>query len=261
MSTAMDTSTPLEGVCEMVESVCSSNVGWKGEDTFGDWISYDKIKPAIQASGILHGCHSCLTKIVGDKDQAWIGDHIPPSRLWSSVRLMTEIYSIRNFDRPLLFPQCDRCASQQPSIVAKLLQRRNGPSMTVADLTEKERTLVASSNKKVAELGFIAASNIRVNEAEGKKIQVLGIEHGCHSCDSRVASSIYHADHVIPSALFKPQVLTLMQSQPDLLKTIQKINPWYPKKGLFRPQCRRCSNAQGSDVQHLLLNIAQLFGK
>lgn len=214
--------------------------GWGGAGTPLDmtreyFACLPATKAAVNVVGAAHGCHTCGTNVATDRDQAWIGDHIPPTGLYGSVR------TALGFVGPgqTLYPHCDDCAENQSALVNAL----NTGTKTVAGLTTYERRLVTAG---LATNG-VAATGPAVTATQGVQIQALGVAHGCHSCGRQNAKDKYHADHCPPKEFYTKYMQTLL---PILGITLPAF--------VAKPQCPRCSNAQGGAMTALVRDAKQV---
>jgi ribosomal protein S18 acetylase RimI-like enzyme len=214
--------------------------GWGGTGTALDMRhEYERCssstKAAVNVIGATHGCHTCGTIVATDADQAWIGDHIPPTGLRGSVcAALGFVGSART-----LYPHCDACSEKQSALVNAL----NAGTKTVAALTTAERNLVTAG------LGTngVASSGSVVTASEGQAIQAIGIADGCHSCGGRTVKDKYHADHCPPKEFYTKYMT-------DLLGVLGITLPAWVAK----PQCPRCSNGQGGAMTALVRDAKQL---
>lgn len=192
------------------------------------------IRTAVNTTGTNFGCHTCLSLIHNDKNQPWIGDHIPPTNLSNSAR---NFYNCS--DNTVLYPQCDVCASQQSTLVLKLnrLSGQNFPA-----LTDKEKKLINGKVPKTTK-NCIPSSSTVVTSGEGIAIQALGERYGCHSCGRKTPVSTYHSDHVFPQEFmtsYMPQVFKLLGLPAVDYQALE-----------VRPQCPRCSHKQGGNMNQI----------
>lgn len=193
----------------------------------------DAIRKAVNVTGGQFGCHTCLTLIKNDRNQPWIGDHIPPTQLKQSAR--THYGCSVN---TVLFPQCDDCASAQSTLVRRLNSCKGQFPM----LTPRQKKLIKggmSLNKS------IPATGPKVTQGQGLIIQSLGVRNGCHSCGREYPKTTYHSDHVFPQEFvtsYMPQVFQLLGI------TVPDFNNLE-----VRPQCPRCSNRQGGKVGRIAI--------
>ncbi|HEX7360054.1 MAG TPA: hypothetical protein VF283_06160 [Bryobacteraceae bacterium] len=207
-----------------------------------------ELRFATQQIGVRHGCHTCGTILAIDRDQPWIGDHIPPTNLKASAQ--------EHYDTPsktILFPQCDECALKQSALVKRLNSTRIAD---LEDLEEEEEALIRGgkttgrAGRKRNKRYCIDASGPTVTQSEGVAIQKLGTRDGCHSCGKRVPRGVYHADHVFPQEFCT-----------SYMETIFKVlGLAYPTTFELRPQCPRCSGNQGGSLSSLARQ-AQQFAK
>ena len=187
-------------------------------------------RDSVNNTGSQFGCHTCLSSIKTDRNQPWIGDHIPPTKLSNAAR--------RNYNCPnntVLYPQCDTCASLQSALVLKLNRMKSG---NFPALSAHEKKLILGGTPKN---GRISSSNTVVTAGEGIAIQALGVKNGCHSCKRRNPVSVYHSDHVYPQEFmtaYMPRVFQLL-----------KIEAIDFTKLVVRPQCPRCSHRQGGKLR------------
>jgi hypothetical protein len=196
------------------------------------------IRVAVNKTGNMFGCHSCLSLISIDKNQPWIGDHIPPTNLKNSAR---QHYGCSL--RTVLYPQCDVCASAQSALVKKL-----NCLTTFPKLTARQLKLIRGNTHAQC----IPSSGPKVSVGEGLQIQALGEQNGCHSCRTKYPVSTYHSDHIIPQEFmtsYMPQVLKLL-GLPEIDFDQLEV----------RPQCPRCSHRQGgklNEISRLAIKFAR----
>ncbi len=190
----------------------------------------------VQGIGKVHGCHTCRTKLESDKNQPWVGDHIPPTNLSSSAKLAQkcrkEVY---------LFPSCHSCSNQQAALVRQL---KNNPTKK---LTARERKMIHGGRK--SDRG-IRTYGTKVSVYEGVLIQDLGEREGCHICGTKYPVDTYISDHTFPQEL----CTTYMEQVFDLLDLD------YPTQFELRPQCTRCSSNQGGKVLQVRM-LAMKFAR
>ncbi|MBV6815769.1 hypothetical protein ACE15N_20205 [Xanthomonas campestris pv. passiflorae] len=202
-----------------------------------------EITKQVNIVGYLHGCHTCKTKTATDKDQPWVGDHNPPTNLIHSVRANIGLGGVVGFG--LLFPQCHQCSHRQANIVQFL---NNGGAYD-AGMHANFVGLQHHHNQS------IPATSANVSENEGRSVQQLGISYGCHSCGTKYPSANYDADH-------SPPVLTTYTH----FRTLMKLNNGTygsDEEFFFRPQCKRCSTAQGGKCSSLAReakDLAEILG-
>jgi hypothetical protein len=218
-----------------------SNPEWPGADAADgevfikstQYVASPEHRAAIQVAGEAYGCHTCLTKIVADRNQPWTGDHNPPTKL----TLATKEDLFDDWDGETnLIAQCDECASAQASLVKKL-NLQDDPSAFLTTLSKTEQKLILGGRD-----AKIGASGAKVTAPEGLAIQKEGLAKGCHSCGSKLANHIYHADHLPPAEMltwYMPQVCERLMLD-EVLDFLE--NP------RLRPQCKRCSGKQGGDL-------------
>ena len=211
-------------------------------------------KQAVQVIGAAHGCHTCLTSLAIDRDQPWIGDHCPPTELDGQALNLLGINTAETY----LFPQCHDCSQRQAALTSQIsrcsnLQRK---TQVINNLTPFEQSLFTGTKTPIRKgrkgWNCLVATSTVVKDPEGIDIQLLGRtpgpRGGCHTCGTRAPVSRYIADHWVPAAF----VTTGMQQLFALLGI------GYPLLQL-RPQCTRCSTAQGGHVQGLV-NRAIAYG-
>lgn len=240
---------------KILDEIDATTPGWGGTgvqiDRYENPVSVDH-KRDVQAQGAKYGCHTCpsgATPLALDTDQAWIGDHIPPTNLENRVR---QALGVGN-SLTVLYPQCDSCAEDQSTLVRRLnLLQGQALTQAIALLSAKERRLLTGGQPTVTHA--IASTGPRVNQGQGGLIQDLGTKHGCHSCDSVNfhPKSKFHADHCPPVLLHQPTAQAIMD----------ELGIARPSRYEAKPQCPRCSNAQGgalSRVKRLLSSAADLL--
>jgi hypothetical protein len=203
----------------------------------------DWVRAQVQDLGRSYGCHSCGKKIAKDKNQPWIGDHIPPTEL-SPLAQQTLGCDSTTY----LFPQCDTCAHNQSALVRDLnRQDRTGLADYVANgapdshlvLGERTPDPLDGTNGRTANCVFSTGPRVKANE--GLDIQGMGTRQGCHTCDHAYPASTYIADHVFPKALCTSWMEALFD----------RLGIPTPKL-VFRPQCPKCSTAQGGNLSALV---------
>jgi hypothetical protein len=213
-------------------------------------------RKSIQTAGKEYGCHTCGSRLVDDNNQPWTGDHNPPTQLNSRVKeALFEGWAHDRKGWRGLLAQCDKCSSLQGGLVSKLniIESQNKKSEKkelagkldefLKDPGLKEPGLPPEVAKKIIKGGrgpTIGASGSTVTQPEGLAIQKEGLAEGCHSCDSRVASHTFHADHVPPAEFhtnYMEEVCNYLNMHLEVMDLM--------KKPLLRPQCKRCSGAQG----------------
>jgi hypothetical protein len=236
---------------KLEEEMNQTNTAWRGQavkiDPTEDPVSDDH-KKVVQAQGEANGCHTCLTKVSKDRDQPWIGDHIPPTNLASHVRALLPQ---ANQNTTVLYPQCDTCAEKQSALV-KRLNDLQGPALAAAyaNLSLGERKLLCGG--RTDRMYWTVSHGPTVTDAEGREVQRLGTRDGCHSCAptrNMIPKSKYHADHSPPVLLNMPAVRKIMS----------RLGLQPPTTYWALPQCPRCSHGQGgalSDLRRRLKNEA-----
>lgn len=195
-------------------------------------------KEEINEIGDKYGCHTCGTNLATDKDQPWIGDHIPPTELSNSV--LQELGYQSDSSR-VLYPQCDSCAEQQSALVRDL----NSGRKSVSKLSDSEQNLLVSPSR----MKPVPSSGPRVTQQEGEAIQALGVKYGCHSCKKKIPKERYFADHCPPKEFYTHYM------QQVLAKLGYPQTTWEAK-----PQCPRCSCGQGGAMASLT-KLAQEYAK
>lgn len=228
-----------------VASVSPTNSNWKGTDVdcgFNQFKATRAQRDEVNFIGAIHGCHSCLTKVDTDRNQPWIGDHQPPTNLKSSVRQHAGLPENKYDGTVRLYPQCDECSREQSGLVNGL----NGGTVDIDALDALELSIIGVSLPPDNPKMYVNATSEKVHESQGLSIQRLGTVHGCHSCQTKFPKDIYHADHNPPICYTYSHV--------------QKILQWASNKGfaveiptsfVLRPQCPRCSHAQGGAMKKL----------
>jgi len=203
-------------------------------------------KVAVQIVGQANGCHTCCTILTSDPDQPWVGDHCPLTELQPLARTL-----LGCSDKTYLFPQCHN-RSQQHSALVSAFSRCKTPvkiKELVEDLTPYGLGLLTGGKEPIPKgtkgakgWNCLRSTGPAVKVAEGYDIQTLGSapgpHGGCHTCGSVIPVTEYVADHVVPAAF----VTSSMKELFDHLEIE------YPLLQL-RPQCTRCSTAQGGQVQ------------
>lgn len=203
----------------------------------------------VQQLGESFGCHTCRTYLDTDKNQPWIGDHIPPTELKCRDLVAKELGW--KTDVQELFPQCDECAFQQ----AALVKRLNGYSKQEALRRAKllvgtERKLIFGGLDPIANQNCVRATGSKVSSTQGRTIQTMGTRNGCHSCGSAYPRKIYIADHVVPKEFctnYMPQVFKILK--------IDEVD-WDSLE--LRPQCPRCSHLQGGNMSGITKKALEL---
>ena len=195
-------------------------------------------KETVNQMGRIFGCHTCLTHAHRDRNQPWIGDHIPPTELKEGVRDWICEQKGRSKGTQVLFPQCHRCSSQQAAKVRFLNSLTTEEAKLRIQGDQNLYNLVVSP-KTITTKNCIPATGRRVSVPEGKKIQKIGVRDGCHSCGTLYPAPDYDADHIIP-------VEFCTSYMPKVLKSIgyRLTDDDYQ----LRPQCKRCSSHQGGKM-------------
>lgn len=191
------------------------------------------LRNAVNMTGGQFGCHTCLSIIRHDRNQPWIGDHIPPTNLSPAAR---KHYGCSS--KTVLYPQCDVCASAQSALVRKL----NACKGNFPALTARQRKLILGGGLPHK---HIKATGPTVSAGEGISIQSLGVTNGCHSCGRKYPRSTYHSDHVFPQEFvtsYMPQVFKLLKIDLPDFNNLE-----------VRPQCPRCSGHQGGKVNRITI--------
>ena len=203
-------------------------------------------RDTIQVAGKTYGCHTCLTKIDADTNQPWTGDHNPPTKLTDSKK--NKLFEDWDGKTTNLLAQCDTCSNRQASLVNKLNVVKD-PVDYLDTLSEVEQRIIYGGRE-----AEIVATGPKVTDPQGLAIQKEGIAEGCHSCGNRIPSHTYHADHLPPAELntgYMPQVCEKLY--------MDEVQHFLDKPKL-RPQCSRCSKAQGGNLG-ALAKRAQLYAK
>ncbi|HEV2498810.1 MAG TPA: hypothetical protein VGY31_04425 [Terriglobia bacterium] len=188
----------------------------------------------VQNVGKEHGCHTCGTRVDKDKNQPWIGDHIPPWELSDKVRKDAGVYG----DKTYLFPQCDECAHSQ-SFYVKML---NAGIETWGAMVKSDKPLIVGGWKASPEKNCVETNAKKVSAAQGIFIQGVGEKKGCHSCGSKYPAKVYISDHIVPQEFctsYMPQVF-------------KALGIPYPDTFELRPQCPKCSGFQGGKMKEIM---------
>jgi hypothetical protein len=232
----------LKGLIDIELKESASHDDWEGEGV--DLIMArehfnvsDANKEKVNEWGRDKGCHTCNTHLVSDDDQAWIGDHIPPTQLQDRF---LEPLGFNDKSR-LLYPQCDTCAEKQSTLVKSLNALKSDKKELKKVVEGLNKNLLT---KGLAKYPGVLSSGGKVTQNEGKDIQELGIKHGCHSCPKSFPKSKYHADHCPPKEFYTDYMQKVVADLGD--KPLVKNWKWQAK-----PQCPRCSNGQGGAMSVL----------
>lgn len=203
----------------------------------------------VQLLGEAFGCHTCQTYLDTDKNQPWIGDHIPPTELKCRPLVAQDLGW--DDDEQVLFPQCDECAVQQASLVKRLNTYSKQEALRRAKLlVGTERKLIFGGRDARLNQNCVAATGSKVTSNQGHSIQTMGGQDGCHSCGGAYPRKIYHADHVVPKEFctnYMPQVFELLK--------IDEVD-WDDLE--LRPQCPRCSHRQGGNMSGITRQALEL---
>ena len=240
---------------ELLLKVFDTHPNWKGVGVQGASVpikttrfrAAEDNRADVQDTGAANKCHTCLTDITTDRNQPFIGDHIPPRQIHAcyASKDLDEIMP-KDWDKGfVLLPHCDACAAEQSALVKRLCWKGS-----IADqydlLTVKEKKLITGGR-----VGKIKGTSGNVTEDQGLQVQAEGLKRGCHSCaggERKFPNKIYHADHFPPAEL-------LTSYMGKLIKHLEmqdiKVDPtgltigMLLKKPVLRPQCARCSHQQG----------------
>ncbi len=215
----------------------TSDAGWGGHGISISLMQFsltESLRQQVQAIGDLHGCHTCLSRLEIDRDQPWVGDHIPPTELpWGIKKsVMGKDWA----DDTHLFPQCHECSHQQSTLVRNL---KNG-SKKYSDLSASEKNLIGFGRLRLK--NKIESSGPKVTADEGFRIQELGKKHGCHSCKTKYPVTTYHADHSFPQEFCTHYMEGVFAD----------LGFKYPTTFELRPQCPRCSGHQGGKMKQIM---------
>lgn len=139
--------------------------------------------------GIIHGCHTCDSRLEIDRTQPWVGDHFPPTGLSKAARrALAQVFRDRRFvdgSPQILWAQCHDCSHHQ----AETVRRLNGMSEEgIVKWLEDDR----QDQREVRDLivgrlppqlgsNCIRASGSKVTEGEHALIQGIGGRFKCHS--------------------------------------------------------------------------------
>jgi len=221
-----------------IEKFLYTHPNWRGAavDTspFGQPTEDERL--FVNNQGAIHGCHTCLTHLATDTNQPWIGDHIPPTRLADGVK---RAYGLEN-EQVRLLPSCSECSSQQSALVNRLNMEYHLGGLTAFDaLDEYEQFMLTGGYTSQGELKSRTA---RVNKTQGLTVQKNGSVDGCHICQENIPQKVYHADHCPPQEF----------GTSYMPKVCAKLGITLPAKTVLRPQCPRCSGAQGGDLAHVV---------
>ncbi len=215
-----------------------SKPGWKGKGITIDLMQFSltpDLRALVQEQGNNFGCHTCLTHLETDKNQPWVGDHIPPTQLsWGDKKIVMG----KGWDESTyLFPQCHECSHKQSAVVRDL---KNG-AKEYTDLTASQKKLIGSGRLRMKGK-YIDSSGAKVTATEGLQIQQLGVRNGCHSCGVIYPVLTYHSDHSFPQ-----EFCTHYMEQ-----VFKDLGLAYPKSFDLRPQCPRCSGHQGGKMKQIM---------
>jgi hypothetical protein len=205
----------------------------------------DEVREKIQEEGVKNGCHSCNMKLSEDRNQPWVGDHIPPTDLDVGLKMVLNLPV-----KVHLFPQCHECSNFQAWLV-KTLNSKCTKSVSEAEKfleEDKKRLPYIKGGKEIRPEYCIESTQTYVTPTEGRFIQALGETNGCHTCNTFFPASVYHADHVFPKEFCTPYMKLVFAS----------LEIKYPDSFEFRPQCPRCSSAQGGLVAQVT-KMANLY--
>lgn len=211
--------------------------GWKGTGISISLLQFSltsDLREKVQEQGGLYGCHTCLTHLETDKDQPWVGDHIPPTEVsWGDKKSVMS----KNWDESTyLLPQCHECSHKQSAVVRDL---KKG-TKKYKDLNASQKNLIGFGRLRKG--GYIDSSGPKVTATEGAQIQQLGVRNGCHSCGTNYPVLTYHADHSFPQEFCTHYMESVFKD----------LGIDYPDTFDLRPQCPRCSGHQGGKMKQIM---------
>lgn len=230
-----------EVVKKLIEDELARNTtkpGWQGKGIIIDLSQFSltaDLREQVQEQGKDFGCHTCITHLETDKDQPWVGDHIPPTELaWGDKKSVMG----KDWDESTyLFPQCHECSHKQSAVVRNLKNK----TRKYADLTAGEKKLIGFGRLRLKGK-YIDSSGPKVTATEGDQIQQLGVRNGCHSCGTKYPVLTYHADHSFPQEFCTHY----------MEEVFKDLGLAYPTSFDLRPQCPRCSGQQGGKMKQIM---------
>lgn len=203
----------------------------------------------VQQMGASFGCHTC-NKDIADANQRFIVDHIPPKEWMKSTS------SLR------YFPHCDVCAAKQSSIV-RLEKNSKIHKIVLANVKGfADRHRLVNAKTELVDLGidlyiikllcggsYSLSIDGRYGDPNSEERLAINRKGRCHSCNSKQATFIYHADHC------PPRELGMTSWFPKLMA---KLGSPLDDSYFFRPQCPSCSHKQGQRCKKLVGNAIKI---
>ena len=200
------------------------------------------------------GCHSCGSDIRTDTNQPWIGDHQPPTGLTPAARAVLKLPLEPKYNGDVtLLPQCDICASIQSALVTQV-NNKVAAKEDLPSLSSHQSLLLGVTQTSTRYSGVIYATSDKVNSTQGNLIQAEGVANGCHSCGERRPKHTYHADHFPPVCYTYSHITTILMYAKQNIGSMAGITIYDSFQ--YRPQCPRCSHAQGGNTS-AILNLAR----
>lgn len=240
-----------------------SRLGWGGKGVpirFNQFSLTPKMKSDTNEQGLVHGCHTCPSHVEIDADQPWVGDHFPPTELKKHARAaLDHVFggNLCSSKTQVLRPQCNDCSNRQAGLVRRLNTMTGSEIVTWLTKDQEEcfdvLGLIRGVDEPKVGTNCIQATGPTVTPEQGKWIQMLGIQDGCHSDPShKVPVTIYHADHTWPQEF----CTSYME---EVLKHLGLLQH-KPQQQELRPQCPRCSGNQGGKLSNIS-KVAKQFAK
>lgn len=202
----------------------------------------DAYRERIQTQGKANGCHSCGKKAATDKDQPWVGDHVPSTGLSSALQDDIRKKKAIADGKTHLFPHCHPCSHAQAQVV-----RTHGAAAKLSAVPSTDRKYLVGTKAPTA-ANCIDATGETVTASQGDEIQRLGVANGCHCCGTRYPAPDYHADHVFPREFCTSYMEQLFKA----------LGLAYPSTFYLMPQCVKCSSNQGGTLTHLAKRAQRL---
>jgi hypothetical protein len=233
-------------------------------DHTSQWVATYTQRQLIQKMGEAYGCHTCNTKLA-DGEQWFIVDHIPPRGLFPT-RTRTHYFSF--------FPHCDRCASEQATLVRQIRDGLFPKAMTYALLEwrgrrqtsflTKVRDALKNSPLKQKQTWLLAGGpQSKYMEGHGNppssrdSAALNAWAKKCHSCGSKRANYFYHADHCPPKEFAMSGWFGAYMNAQLASEKKTKIQTAIAAMSYFRPQCPACSHSQGGRVNKIVNTAAK----
>jgi hypothetical protein len=221
-----------------IEKFLYTHPAWKGTalDTAAFGQPTEEERLFVNNQGAIHGCHTCLTNLHTDTNQPWIGDHIPPTRLSDAVK---RAYGLAN-EQVRLLPSCSECSSLQSALINRLNKEQSNGHLTPFEALDEDEQLMLIGG--YTSQGELRSRTAKVNKTQGLVVQKNGSVDGCHICQGNIPQQVYHADHCPPQEF----------GTSYMPKVCAALGVTLPAKTVLRPQCPRCSGAQGGDLAHVV---------